>query len=739
MKFNENVNSANIISSPTNSTSAEEKKEKFNPLTEELLTIDISRIHELELGSRFLEITEESQVLQNNEIREILTHFIHQIKDKEDFPYIIRNNILNYLSEYRTQDPKTKERTLDRSYRILFELAEEFPSQVNSLFSGTHYMFEIVKPEVFFEVYSKLKNSDKLKNLKGPLLSQQFAQLEYNITYKGTERYIKALEDKIDFKNTKSCLESSQFINIAASLADYANSGSYSGNYDIGDEINKIFKEKGSDPKNIYLLGAKAEFISKRIDKGYPPFVHQNGIFELAPGILASNYKGELLITDLSNKEIQDNFETYKKISKEMDTPPKELVKRAVRLGLKEIDWVVDPDLRQLKEFYSEKIMKKMQNISEDNITLSKNTEVSKKQLIEYKNLVGTDFRDFLEEEFKIKFKNLKIPEQFFFLEYIQNQTLETVSRLKEFINNSNNKEDKINKFRTFLSIEQGGKEMGNKIISLGEKLSEDVARKVFAKYGEIVDTADNTQKILEDILPKATVDESQKEINEIKESMLYRAKELLSTFYEKKENNSPELLEDLERYKAEILLYADTYKKLKESGKEVKLEDIKNTQITILSQEEKEKMAKNFWNINKANRPFIKDGSEEMTNREKNFNLTIENTESDFYVLKHKDEVVAFCSFTPDENGDLYLESVNTESEAKNSHIGSEFLPIVLDKVKKLGKDIYGHVNALNPTALPYYKRLEFNISEIKENGELKYYEIRIPAPQQQVSNIAA
>jgi len=292
------------------------------------------------------------------------------------------------------------------------------------------------------------------------------------------------------------------------------------------------------------------------------------------------------------------------------------------------------------------------------------------------------------------------------------------------------------NGLRTFLSLEQvkkeDGKKMGDKILELGEKLPEDASREVFAKYGEIVDIADNIHKILEDILPKQVLDESQKEIFEIKESLLNRAKDLLSTFYDNKNNNSEQLLRDLKRYKSEILLYADTYKKLKDSGKEIHLEDIKNTEITVLSQEEKEEIAKNLWSITRANRPFIKEGTEEMIDREKNFNLTIENKNSNFYVLKYKDEVISFCSVTPDENGDLYLESLNTESEVKGSQIGGAFLPAVLEKIKDKGKNIYGHVHPQNPGTLPYYERLGFKIQEIKEGGVLKYYEIKIPISQE-------
>lgn len=374
-----------------------------------------------------------------------------------------------------------------------------------------------------------------------------------------------------------------------------------------------------------------------------------------------------------------------------------------------------------LKEYSTLDYVSKNSNESDKDYT----ERVSKLSDISY---VLGNFRSFMSET-GLAANNYSWKEQLILADALT--SVEDEEKIKRF-----GKEFGKNGLRTFLSIEQVGKEegekMGDKILNLGEKLPEDVAQKVFAKYGEIIDVADNTHKTLEDILPKESIGNFQKEINEIKESMLNRAKDLLCAFYDKKDNNVEQLLKDLERYKSEILLYADTYKKLKDSGKGIKLEDIKNTEITVLSQEEKEKIAKNLWDITRANRPFIKEGTEEMISREKNFNLTIENKNSNFYVLKHKNEIVAFCSVTPDENNDLYLESLNTESEVKGSQIGGAFLPVILERMKNLGKNIYGHVHVLNSGTLPYYERLGFKIQEIKEGGELKYYEIKIPASQE-------
>ena len=329
--------------------------------------------------------------------------------------------------------------------------------------------------------------------------------------------------------------------------------------------------------------------------------------------------------------------------------------------------------------------------------------------------------RNIIEKKFGIEMKNLSLPEQFRFLQYIKNHTVDEMKPVEKLI-----KMFGVSGARTFLSIEQGGKEMGDKIMELGDKLPQETAQKIFSKYGEIVDTANNTKETLKNLLPEKTIKTSQVKLQEIQESLLIRAKELLSTFYDKKEFTGEEIFKDLERYKTEILLYADIYKKLKQNNAPVSLESFKNTQITILSQEEKIKLADSLWDVTLANRKFIKD-PQKIEKRKSDFYKTIENENSYFYVLRYKDNIVAFCSFTPDENGDLYAESLNVESEIRGAQIGSEFFPAVLEKIKNPEQDIYGYVHADNKATLLYYERIGFRVLETQKDNELKY-EIRIP-----------
>ena len=72
--------------------------------------------------------------------------------------------------------------------------------------------------------------------------------------------------------------------------------------------------------------------------------------------------------------------------------------------------------------------------------------------------------KNIIEKQFGIEVKKLSLSEQFRFLQYIKNHTVDEMYSVEKFIQTFN-----IFGARTFLSVEHGGKEMGDKILELGE------------------------------------------------------------------------------------------------------------------------------------------------------------------------------------------------------------------------------------------------------------------------------
>jgi len=137
-------------------------------------------------------------------------------------------------------------------------------------------------------------------------------------------------------------------------------------------------------------------------------------------------------------------------------------------------------------------------------------------------------FRDFIQQELNIDLSKLSIENQFHFLNFIQGKTEEKMVGFKEFIRRSKNEEEKIYKMRTFLSIEQGGKEMGNKILELGEKLPENIVAEIFKGYSHLIDSAEKVRDTLSGAFENEKNTLLKKVPNQIHEALLLRAKDVL-------------------------------------------------------------------------------------------------------------------------------------------------------------------------------------------------------------------
>ncbi len=270
---------------------------------------------------------------------------------------------------------------------------------------------------------------------------------------------------------------------------------------------------------------------------------------------------------------------------------------------------------------------------------------------------------------------------------------------------------------------------MSDKIISLGEKLPEDSAKAVFEKYSEIVDATEGVYEFLRQNFKKEVDFEI---VQKISESLLLRAKEMLISYHDKKDISEKDVLLSLERFKTEILLYADTYKELKKEGVIFSLEDLDQTKITELSLEERKEMSDELWEITKTNREKFITDPVSMKKREERFRHSLDDSNVEFLTLKHKENIIAFCSLEKDKEGKYLIESLNVESQIKGSNIGGAFLPSVIKDCLEKGKEVYGYVHNGNKGTLPYYEKIGFSVSEVEKDGEL-FYEIRIKPNQDQ------
>ncbi len=127
--------------------------------------------------------------------------------------------------------------------------------------------------------------------------------------------------------------------------------------------------------------------------------------------------------------------------------------------------------------------------------------------------------RDVFEKTFNVGLNSFSFPEQFRIFEFMYTAGEDTVMKIKSL---SDSKKFGVTFFRTFLSIEQGGKEMGDKIIKIAEKLPYLNARMIFKKYSEIIDSANKITEVLKNRFGK---EETPELANAIRENVLKKAK----------------------------------------------------------------------------------------------------------------------------------------------------------------------------------------------------------------------
>ena len=237
---------------------------------------------------------------------------------------------------------------------------------------------------------------------------------------------------------------------------------------------------------------------------------------------------------------------------------------------------------------------------------------------------------------------------------------------------------------KTFLSLEYG-RDFGDKIIEIGEKLPGDDAKKVFAKYSELVAQLDDVQGVLKESYHQ---DGTTDEISKIKESILKKGKDLLGYFADSLASgvqpSSDDVISYLEQIEAGALTFFLTFKALKEDGNLPVFEEIKNLSIEVkdtnnITDKEKE-MIKGLYRLNYKDDPeFLKVLLQKFDERSK-------NPETKFYLLKYQDNVKAVQAFTPDENrkGVLYGHSTNVDASLRGISIGNTMFEKVRGQLAK-------------------------------------------------------
>ncbi|MCK9379115.1 MAG: GNAT family N-acetyltransferase [Candidatus Moranbacteria bacterium] len=305
----------------------------------------------------------------------------------------------------------------------------------------------------------------------------------------------------------------------------------------------------------------------------------------------------------------------------------------------------------------------------------SEQTEQRERYLQEFKeNYFGFYEQDFFKKT-GILFNNLNFQEQGWFLIFYHNAKYDNKEILLDFASKHGE-----NGLKSFLSLEFG-QEMGDKILSIGQRFDQATADLIFAKYAELADFAQSSAEYL------ASQFESKdpKVAQQVAEHLLLRGKQLLVLCAEDKTITAQQVLEKLNSIKAEVEIFKTSFAAIKISSGSFSLENIKTTKFKItngeslLSEKEildrmQEIYAQNYAGFPEAFKEKIKESLEKR----------LANPKTDFYCLYHQNKIAAFCSMLQQEDGTVHFANFNVAPEYAASQIGNAMMEASLDEVAK-------------------------------------------------------
>ncbi len=373
--------------------------------------------------------------------------------------------------------------------------------------------------------------------------------------------------------------------------------------------------------------------------------------------------------------------------------PSEEEINQAREQGLKYLQLNISAEVKIKRS----DLYKKMNALLKDpvegmfggsNLSIEENIEI-----YDYEYLMRKSIRTHVENEFEIKISDLAIKEQFYFLNLIKTKTESEIEDVKSFTK----KYGKVG-FKTFLSLEQDPT-LGDRIISFGENAGSGIAQKVFEKYSEIIDQTFEIEKFIAEEINSSNL--NRKQILEIRDSLMVRAKDVLIQFidafeFAKRKNielSGEEVEAQLEKIKTDTLLLASTLRTIKNSTQKINLEDVKNmslesdTESANVNDDDKNEMFR-IYSENYSSLPGV------QQKLLKSLEDSLDSDKSHFAILRYKGKLTGFYRFDEISEDELHLAAFNLDSEFRGSGLGEAMMLEKLDQLSQ-EKSLVGECNA--------------------------------------------
>lgn len=263
----------------------------------------------------------------------------------------------------------------------------------------------------------------------------------------------------------------------------------------------------------------------------------------------------------------------------------------------------------------------------------------------------------------------------------------------------------------------------------------------IFGRYSKFMDAATSTLQYMKKEIGKGkTMEEyyadayyendSEFDYNdenlihyEVSQYFLEQGNELLKTLAHSENTDTSTIFKESD---VEIDIFKTFFKKLKEVNKDI-LHEMKSARFHLFSGPELKN--KGTAEIDKMKKIYLENYQsfpEEFKQKIiQSLESKLDNPLSRFYVLYHKNDIVAFNSFTPNENGELHFANFNVDPEYSSSKLGEAMMEASLDEEAK-ASPIFAEAVPGSKIADTYLNKKDFQKTGEIEVGGVTLWEIR-------------
>jgi hypothetical protein len=322
-----------------------------------------------------------------------------------------------------------------------------------------------------------------------------------------------------------------------------------------------------------------------------------------------------------------------------------------------------------------------------------------------HKLFASKRMRQHMEKYFGFKYEELTLKTQVMFIQYVIDKDSVEVDEVKQFISAADTEKEKIDRFRTFLSLEQGGETLGDDIVTFGKNF--EGAEKVFSYYSELLDSADKAEELVRKV-SSCDGEECIKMANQVRDNILKRAQRDLETAVQT--NDVSEVESQIENYLVEAKEYVAVLQEI-DAGN---IENINSDELTLADQDK-------LLVLLQTNYDSTYPEPEDRVFKEavyyslkKNFS----NPDNTFKILRDGEKIVSFNRFESkvDSTGTeiTYFGSFN--ADPAYSGAGSVMLEKTIEEELQKGNPIQAHTDPAQSITKKYING-GFVVTNIEDN----------------------